>query len=84
MRNLSIAEKRTVNKLLAVSKITNLVLAINMPKTVIWELNKIQKNLLGGVKTINLKHSISCNRHENGDLRKVDILFKIKSLNFPG
>lgn len=43
MRNLSIAEKRTVNKLLAVSKITNLVLAINMPKTVIRELNKIQK-----------------------------------------
>ena len=51
MRDLSIAGKITVFKILAISKIVHLALVKIIPNSIIQELNKFKKNLYGKLPT---------------------------------
>ena len=55
MRNLSIAGKITVFKILAMSKIVHLALVNIIPNSIILELDKIKSNLYGKMAMLKLK-----------------------------
>ena len=80
MRNLSLLEKITIFKTLALSKIIHLALVTNVPTATIELLSKIQKGFLWGKNKSTIKHDIQCNDYENGRLKSVDIFSKIVSL----
>ena len=80
MRNLTLQEKITVFKTLAISKIIHLSLVANVPMQVIKELNKIQKEFIWNGSNPKIKHSTLFNKYENGALKNVDILSKVISL----
>ena len=71
MRNLTLEEKITIFKTLAISKIIHLSLVTNVPTQII---NKIQKEFIWNGSNPKIKHSTLCNRYENGGLKNVDIL----------
>ena len=80
MRNLTLEEKITIFKTLAISKIIHLSLVTNVPTQIIKELNKIQKEFIWNGSNLKNKHSTLCNKYENGGLKNVDILSKVISL----
>ena len=77
MRNLSVEEKITIFKTLAISKIINHSLITNVSMEIIKELNRIKKEFLWNGNKPKIKHTIFCNKHEHGGLKDVDILSKI-------
>ena len=78
--NLFLAGKITIFRSLALSKIIYLALLTIVPKSIIEELNEIQKKLLWSNKKCKIKHGTLCNDHKNGGLKNVDINLKIASL----
>ena len=80
MRHLSLEGKITIFKSLALSKLVYLVLLTIVPKSIIKELNEIQKKFLWSNKKCKIKHGTLCNDNKNGGLRNVDINVKIVSL----
>ena len=82
MRHLSLEGKITIFKSLALSKIVYLALLTIVPKSIIEELNEIQKKFLWSNKKCKIKHGTLCNDYKNGGLRNVDINLKIVSLKW--
>ena len=82
MRHLSLEGKTTIFRSLALSKIVYLALLTIVPKSIIEELNEIQKKFLWSNKKCEIKHDTLCNDYKNGGLRNVDINLKIVSLKY--
>ena len=57
MGNLTLEEKVTVSKALAISKIVHLALITNIPTSTMKELNKIQKEFIWKNKNLKIKHT---------------------------
>ena len=76
MRHLSLEGKITIFKSLALSKIVYLALLTIFPKSIIEELNEIQKKFLWSNKNCKIKHGALC----NDGLKIADINLKIVSL----
>ena len=74
MRNLTLEEKITIFRTLAISKIIHLSLVTNVPTQIINELNEIQEEFIWNGSNPKIKHSTLCNKYENGGLKNVDIL----------
>ena len=77
MRHLSLEGKITIFKSLTLSKILYLALLTIVPKSIIEELNEIQKKFLWSNKICKIKHGTLCNDYKNGGLKNVDINLKI-------
>ena len=80
MRDFSIAGKITVFKTLATSKVVHLALSKTIPKSIIQELNKIQKEFIWKTRNPKIKHDTLCKNYENGGLENVDIPYKVAML----
>ena len=80
MRNLALEGKITIFKTLAISKIIHLSLVTNIPTQIINELNKRQKEFIWNEKSPKIKHSTLCNKYESGDLKNLNFLSKVISL----
>ena len=80
MRNLSIADKITVFKTYAISKIVHLALVKVIPNSVILQLYKIEKHFIWKSGNSKIKQDTLCKDYENGGLKNIDITFKIISL----
>ena len=80
MGNLTLEEKVTVSKELAISKIVHLALITNIPTSTMKELNKIQKEFIWKNKNPKIKHTTLCNNYDNVGLKNIDIASKIISL----
>ena len=80
IRNLIVEAKITIFKTLAISKIIHISLVTNVPTEIINKLNKIQKTFIWNRNDPKIKHSILCNKYENGGLKNVDILSRAISL----
>ena len=80
MRNLSLAGKITAFKSLAISKIAYLAMMTPVPKPIVNNLRKLQKEFLCGSSKPKINHETLCNNYENGGLKCVDIGSKIISL----
>ena len=74
--NLFLAGKITIFKSLALSKIVYLALLTIVPKSIIEELNEIQKKFIWSNKKCKIKHGTLCNDYKNGGLKNVDINLK--------
>ena len=77
MRHLSLESKITIFKSLALSKIVHLALLTNVPKSIIEELDEIQKKFLWSNKKCKIKHVTLCNDYKYGGSKNVDINLKI-------
>ena len=84
MRHLSLEGKITILKSLELFKIVYFALLTIVPKSIIEEMNEIQKKFLWSNKKCKIKHGTLCNDQKNGGLRNIDINFKIVSLNVHG
>ena len=80
MRDFSIAGKITVFKTLAISKVVHLALSKTIPKSIIQELNKIQKEFIWKTRNPKIKHDTLCKNYENGGLENADIMYKVAML----
>ena len=80
MRKLTLGGKITIFKLLAISKLVNLVIITKVPYTVIEELKQIQKNLLWDNKKVKIKQKALLNDNKDGGVKSVGIEYKIASL----
>ena len=80
MRNLLLAGKITAFKSLAISKIVYLAMMTPVPKPIVNDLCKLQKEFLRDSSKPKIKHETLCNNYENGGLKCVDIGSKIISL----
>ena len=80
MGNLTLEEKVTVSKALAISKIVHLALITNIPTSTMKELNKIQKEFIWKNKNPKIKNTTICNNYDNGGPKNIDISSKIISL----
>ena len=80
IRTLIVQGKITIFKTLAISKVIHLVLVTNIPKVIIDQLNKNQKDFIWNRKYPKIRHSTLCNNHENGGLKSVHIPNKLTSL----
>ena len=69
MRHLSLEDKTTIFKSLAISKIVYLALLTIVPKNIIEELNEIQNKFLWSNKKCKIKHGTLCNDYKNGGLK---------------
>ena len=78
-RHLSLEGKITIFKSLVLSKIVYLALLTIVPKSIIEELNEIQKKFLWSNKKCKIKHGTLCNDYKNGGLKNVDINLKLTS-----
>ena len=67
-------------KTLAILKIVYLALITNVPKVIVEELQKIQKNFLWQISRPEIKHKTLSNTFETGRLKNVDINLKVTSL----
>ena len=74
MRHLSPEGKITIFKSIALSKIVYLSLLTIVPKSIIEELNEIQKTFLWSNKKCKIKHGTLCNDYKNGGLKKKVLL----------
>ena len=81
MRHLSLEEKITIFKWLAIFKMVYLALLTIFRKNAIFELKEIQNKFLWSNKKSKIKHSTLCNNYKNEGLKNVDIELKIISLN---
>ena len=81
MRHLSLEDKITIFKSLALSKIVYLALLTIVPKSIIEELNEIQKKFQWSNKKCKIEYSTFSNDYKNGHFKNVDINLKIVSLN---
>ena len=79
LRDLSIEGRIIVFKSLAISKLTHLALATEIPNSTINLLTKIEIEFIWKWKTPNIKSSTLCNDYENGGLKNV-VFSKIVSL----
>ena len=75
-RNVSLEWKTTVFKSLALSKITRLALVKTIPPSIIYQLNKTQKNFIWNGLNPKIKNSTINNNHENGGLKISTLLPK--------
>ena len=66
-------------KTLAISKIVYLALITNVPKVIVKELQKIPKKILWRNSRPKIKHKTLSNTFETGDLKNVDINFRVCS-----
>ena len=80
MQNLSIADKITVFKTFAISKIAHLALVKLIPNSIILKLVKIEKQFLWKNGNSKIKQDNFCKDYENVSFKNVDITFKIISL----
>ena len=80
MKDFSIAGKITVFKTLAISKVVHLALSKTIPKSIIQELNKIQKEFIWKTRNPKIKHDTLCKNLKNGGLENVDIPYKVAML----
>ena len=80
MRKLSLEGKIIVFKSLAISKIVYLSLLTSVPNNIVEKLIKLQKNLLWNFIAPRLNHSTTRMDYQNGELKNVDVFFKIISL----
>ena len=80
IRNLTVQNKITIFKTLTISKVIHLALVTHVPKIIIDQLNKIQKDFIWNRKHPKIRHSTLCNTHENGGLKSVHIPNKLTSL----
>ena len=80
MRHLSLEGKITIFKSLALPKIVYLALLTIVPKSIIVELNEIQKKFLWSNKKCKIKHGTLCNDYNNGGTRNVDFNLKVAPL----
>ena len=78
MRRISLEEKIILFKSLAMSKIAYLYFLTSAPNNTIEELIKIQKNLTAP----KIKHSINGMDYQNGEIKNVDVFFKIINLPY--
>ena len=67
-------------KTLAISKIVYLALITNVPKVIVEEFQKIQKNILWQNSRPKIKHKTLSNTFENGGLKNIDINLKVRSV----
>ena len=72
--------KESIFKSLALSKIVYLALLTIAPKSIIEELNEIQKKFLWSNKKCKIKHGTLCNDYKNGGSKNVYINLRIVSL----
>ena len=79
-RILSLEGNIIIFKTLAISKIVYLAFLTVTPKSLIEELQRIQKMFISHSSRPNISHKTSCNNFENGGLKHVDISSKIISL----
>ena len=75
MRNIPIADKITVFKTLAISKIVHLTLVKVILISTILELDKIKKHIIRKNGNRQIKQNTFCKDYENGGLKNVDITF---------
>ena len=80
MRNLSIASKITLFKILAISKIVHLALVKVIPNSVILKLDKIKKHFKWKNSNPKIEQDTHCKNYENSGLENVNITFKRISL----
>ena len=80
MRNLSLAGKITFFKSLAISKIVYLAMMTPVPKPIVNDLCKLQKEFLWGSSKPKIKHETLCSNYENGGLECIDVGSKIISI----
>ena len=78
-RHLSLEGKITIFKSLVLSKIVYLALLTIAPKSIIEELNEIQKQFIRSNKKCKIKHGTLCNDYKNGGLKNIDINLKLTS-----
>ena len=67
-------------KTLAISKIVYLALITNVPKVIVEEFQKIQKNILWQNSRPKIKHKTLSNTFEIGGLKNIDINLKVRSV----
>lgn len=77
MIKLSLEGKITTFNSLAICKLAYLALRATVPKSIIKELNEIQKKFLWSHKRCKIKHGTLCNDLKNRDLKNVDIELKL-------
>ena len=80
MRHLSLEEKITIFKSLAISKIVCLALLTLIPNSFLEELKQIQKAFLWGNERAKIKHNTLCNNFTEVGLKNVDIKHKFVAL----
>ena len=80
MKDLTIEGKIVIFKSLVVSKIVHLALIKSVPILPIEQLNIMKKNFIWKGKKTKIEQCTLCNSNENGDLKDVDIFYKIISL----
>ena len=73
MRQLRIAGKILIFKILAISKVVHLALVKDVPSSTIVQLEKIQKQCIWKYGNPKLKHTILCNKYEQRGLKNMDI-----------
>ena len=80
MRQLTLEERITVFKSLAVSKVIHLLLITKLHNNTIDLLHKIQKHFIWQGKKGKIKHSTLCISYEKGGIENVDLRSKITSM----
>ena len=82
MRNLTLEGRIVVFKMFAISKIVFLALLTKIPHEAVKELVKIQKSFLWKDYTLKIRHETTRKEHKDGDLKNIDISYKIVSLHY--
>ena len=80
MNDLTIEGKILIFKSLVVLKFVHLALIKSVPILTIERLNIVKKNFIWQGKKTKIEQCTLCNSNENGDLKDVDIFYKIISL----
>ena len=79
-RNLSIAGKVTIFKTLAISKVVYVAFLSTIPESILQKLSDIQKDFIWNGKRPKVAHKTLIASYEDGGLKSVDIVSKIKAL----
>ena len=69
IRNLTVQDKITIFKTLAISKVIHLALVANVLHVIIDQSDKIQNNFIWNQKHPKIRPSTLCNTDENGGLK---------------
>ena len=80
IQQLKIEGKILISKALAISRVIHLALVKDVPSSKIVQLGKIQKQFIMKNGNPKLKHTTLFNEYEKGELKDVDIFYKITSL----
>ena len=79
-RNLSLAGKVTIFKTLAISKVVYVAFLSTIPRVILRKLTDIQKDFIWGGKRPKVAHNTLIASYEDGGLKSVDIVAKIRAL----